>query len=190
MSQVKVFYRHSESVFKIVFKTSLSQFQVFDLKFEVVCNVSLTSSNWTPPKRLYGAFKLSTFEDAFNLSLKYLELQFHTFRQELNTSGKRLQICRPSADALKTSPCARWDWKINLAKTRGFAGGTFESIAVNFVSRGATDIKSAMARVMTCTNERNGVSNRRRLDCLLNRLFRRRKNERSASLAFVMGIHR
>ena len=35
-------------------------------------------------------------------------------------------------------------------------------------------------------NERNGVSNRRRLDCLLNRLLRRS----SASLVFVRGIHR
>ena len=36
-------------------------------------------------------------------------------------------------------------------------------------------------------NERDGVSNQRRLDCLLNRLFRRRsnKNQSSASLAFV-----
>ena len=36
------------------------------------------------------------------------------------------------------------------------------------------------------------VSNHRRLDCLLNRLFRRRtkkKNQSSASLAFVKGIH-
>ena len=35
-------------------------------------------------------------------------------------------------------------------------------------------------------NGRDGVSNQRRLDCLLNRLFRRS----SASLAFVRGIHR
>ena len=40
-------------------------------------------------------------------------------------------------------------------------------------------------------NERGCISNHRRLDCLLNRLFRRRKkHQSSASLAFVMGIHR
>ena len=38
-------------------------------------------------------------------------------------------------------------------------------------------------------NERNGVSNHRRLDCLPNRLFKR-KHQNSASLAFVWGIHR
>ena len=41
-------------------------------------------------------------------------------------------------------------------------------------------------------NERYGVSNHRRLDCLLNLLFKHRskKNQSSASLAFVRGIHR
>ena len=39
-------------------------------------------------------------------------------------------------------------------------------------------------------NERDGVSNHRRLDCLLNRLFRQRKHQSFASLAFVRGIHR
>ena len=41
-------------------------------------------------------------------------------------------------------------------------------------------------------NECNGVSNHRRLNCLLSRLFRRRsmKNKSSASLAFVRDIHR
>ena len=41
-------------------------------------------------------------------------------------------------------------------------------------------------------NEHNGVSNQQRLDCLLNRLFwqDQRKHQRSASLAFVRGIHR
>ena len=41
-------------------------------------------------------------------------------------------------------------------------------------------------------NERDDVSNHRRLDCSLNRLFRRRakKASSSASLAFVRGIHR
>ena len=38
--------------------------------------------------------------------------------------------------------------------------------------------------------ELDGVSNHRRLDCLLNRLFRRRSKETSASLPFVRGIHR
>ena len=40
-------------------------------------------------------------------------------------------------------------------------------------------------------NERDGVSNHRRLDCLYSPLFRRRskKNQSSASLAFVRGIH-
>ena len=65
--------------------------------------------NWTSLKRPYGAFKLSTFwRRLLNWSLKYLELQFQTFCQVLNTSGTRLQICRPPADALKTSPRARW----------------------------------------------------------------------------------
>ena len=43
-----------------------------------------------------------------------------------------------------------------------------------------------------CHNELYGVSNHRHLDCLLNRLFRRRsrKTSNSASLAFVRGIHR
>ena len=42
-------------------------------------------------------------------------------------------------------------------------------------------------------HEPDGVSNHRRLDCLINRLFRRRderKHQSSASLAFVRGIHR
>ena len=43
-------------------------------------------------------------------------------------------------------------------------------------------------------NERDGVSNHRRLDYLLNRLFRGRKHQRKhqsfVSLAFVRGIHR
>ena len=43
-----------------------------------------------------------------------------------------------------------------------------------------------------CHNGRNSVSNHQPHDCLLNGLFRRRskKNESSASLAFVRGIHR
>ena len=41
-------------------------------------------------------------------------------------------------------------------------------------------------------NERDGISNHQRLDCLQNHLFRRRSKEHqpSASLAFVRGIHR
>ena len=41
-------------------------------------------------------------------------------------------------------------------------------------------------------NERVGVSDYQRLDCLLNRLFMRKskKHQSSASLAFVSGIHR
>ena len=41
-------------------------------------------------------------------------------------------------------------------------------------------------------NERDSVSNHRRLDCLLNRLFMpdQRKHQSSASLAFMRGIHR
>ena len=41
-------------------------------------------------------------------------------------------------------------------------------------------------------NERDGVSNHQRLDCLLNRLFRPRskKTSKLRSLAFVRGIHR
>ena len=43
-------------------------------------------------------------------------------------------------------------------------------------------------------NVRDGVSNHRHLDCLLNRLFRKtvcsRKHQSSTSLAFVRGIHR
>ena len=41
-------------------------------------------------------------------------------------------------------------------------------------------------------NGRDGVSNYQPLDCLLNRLFRRRskKHQSSASLVFVWGIHR
>ena len=41
-------------------------------------------------------------------------------------------------------------------------------------------------------NERHGISNHRRLSCVLNRLFRResKKNQSSVSLAFVRGIHR
>ena len=41
-------------------------------------------------------------------------------------------------------------------------------------------------------NERDGVSNHRRIYCLLNRLLRRRskKHQSSESLAFVRGIHR
>ena len=41
-------------------------------------------------------------------------------------------------------------------------------------------------------NERNGVSNHRHIDCLLNRLFKRRskKHQSSASLTFAGRIHR
>ena len=41
-------------------------------------------------------------------------------------------------------------------------------------------------------NERDDVSNHRRLDCLLNRFFRRKskKTSKFTSLAFVWGIHR
>ena len=39
-------------------------------------------------------------------------------------------------------------------------------------------------------NEHNGVSSHQPHDCLLNRLFRQRKHQSSASLAFVRGIHR
>ena len=44
--------------------------------------------------------------------------------------------------------------------------------------------------LQSCHNER--VSNHRRLECLLNHLFRRRSenHQSSASLAFVWGIHR
>ena len=39
-------------------------------------------------------------------------------------------------------------------------------------------------------NERDVLSNHQPHDCLLNRLFRPRKHQSSASLAFVRGIHR
>ena len=39
-------------------------------------------------------------------------------------------------------------------------------------------------------NGRESVSNHQPYDCLLNRIFRRRKLQSSASLAFVRGIHR
>ena len=50
-------------------------------------------------------------------------------------------------------------------------------------------------RIVHITNlssykERVGISNHRHLDCLLNCLFRRRKHQSPASLAFVRGIHR
>ena len=44
-----------------------------------------------------------------------------------------------------------------------------------------------------CHNEHHGVSNHRRLDCLLNHLLRRtsiKKHQSSASLACLMGVHR
>ena len=43
-----------------------------------------------------------------------------------------------------------------------------------------------------CNDECGGVSNHRRLDCLLNRLFKRRsqKYQSSASLIFVKGVYR
>ena len=43
--------------------------------------------------------------------------------------------------------------------------------------------------LQTRHNERDGVSNHHRIDCLLNCWFRRR-NQSSMSLAFVRGIHR
>ena len=39
-------------------------------------------------------------------------------------------------------------------------------------------------------NEHDGVSNHQPYDCLLNRLFRQRKHQSSAPLAFVWAIHR
>ena len=68
-----------------------------DLSIERLQNVFMVPSNY------------ERFGDVFKWSLKYLELQFQTFSQVLNRSGTRLQICRPPADALKTSPRARWD---------------------------------------------------------------------------------
>ena len=52
--------------------------------------------------------------------------------------------------------------------------------------------KSEIIRLQWCRNERNGVSNHRRLDCLRNRLFGRgsKKYLSTASLAFMRGIHR
>ena len=49
--------------------------------------------------------------------------------------------------------------------------------------------KSSLER---CNDECGGVSNHRRLDCLLNRLFKRRsqKYQSSASLIFVKGVYR
>ena len=39
-------------------------------------------------------------------------------------------------------------------------------------------------------NGRDGISNHQPRDCLLNRLFLKKKHQSSASLAFVRGIHR
>ena len=41
-----------------------------------------------------------------------------------------------------------------------------------------------------CHNELDGVSNHQPRDCLLNHLFRQRKQKSSTSLSFVRGIHR
>ena len=53
--------------------------------------------------------------------------------------------------------------------------------------------KSSRCHYSERHNECDGVSNHHHLNCLLNRLFRRRtkkNNQSSASLAFVRGIHR
>ena len=58
------------------------------------------------------------------------------------------------------------------------------NVIMTWVPRGYTSLQCRH-------NEWDGVSNQRRLDCLLGRLFRRRtKHQSSASLAFVRGIHR
>ena len=66
----------------------------------------------------------------------------------------------------------------------------------NSTTSGDTTMTDALlwlyATIQWRHNERNGISNHRRLNCLLDRLFRRRSNKHqsSVSLAFVRGIHR
>ena len=64
---------------------------------------------------------------------------------------------------------------------------TVECMACYFIPRRRTPITLQWRH-----NEHDGISNYRRLHCLLNCLFRRRsmKKQSSASLAFVRGIHR
>ena len=51
--------------------------------------------------------------------------------------------------------------------------------------------ESWVSTSLWCQNGRDGVSNHQHHDCLINRLFRcKTKNQSSASLAFVRGIHR
>ena len=57
-------------------------------------------------------------------------------------------------------------------------------------SAGLLFTKKTASSLQWRQNGRDGVSNHQPHDCLLNRLFRQRKHQSAASLAFVRGIHR
>ena len=83
-----------------------------------------------------------------------------------------------------TSTTYRWRRLIGFGKPRLIRMGSFESHS-----------NSTLPRIIPLQwrhNGRNGVSNHRRLYCLLNRLFRckSKKHQSSASLAFLRGIYR
>ena len=69
--------------------------------------------------------------------------------------------------------------------------GTSHGIEVKYSTRNCRPHSVSTGTLPWRHNERDGVSNHLRHDCLLNRLFRhQRKHQSSASLAFAWGIHR
>ena len=102
-------------------------FTSYDLKSSTICLYDFAMEG---PQNV---FIIKSFEDVFNWSLKYLELQFHTFSQILNTSGTRLQICRPPADVLKTSLRARWGTTDVMPCRNDTCKGMYAQAPFNFV---------------------------------------------------------
>ena len=92
--------------------------------------------------------------------------------------------------------------QIDLKQVIQFLGNTFSSTSLIFYWRFFLDYSRPFyvrriylfwqMSLQWRHTERDGISNRRGLDCLLNRLFGRRskKHQSSASLAFVRGNHR
>ena len=101
---------------KGVFKTSLSQLQA--IRFDVVHNVSSRSFNWTPLKRLYGAFKLSTFGIRLQLSFKIFGIAVSHIQPNTEYVWNTASIMSLSNG--RTSPRARWViavWILALIRT-------------------------------------------------------------------------
>ena len=86
------------------------------------------------------------------------------------------------------------EWKSACLSRMEMITGFAFNITLTLTACDCLDITIFLFDAIKCSSifERAGVSNHRRFHCLPNCLFRRRskKHQRSASLAFVRGIHR